>query len=175
MANSVLADSIMTALLEACIYRRDYTIRMTVRYFAYGSNMSSARLRKRVPNCVVVCVATLEKHALRFHKRSRDGSGKCNAFYTGLETDRVIGVLFEIPENEKSLLDSHEGLGNGYDEKAVALISTNGMSLRAVTYVASTEAIDDKLQPFDWYRAFVIEGAKEHGLPQDYIDTHITL
>lgn len=49
-------------------------------YFAYGSNMSSARLRARVPSCRPIGIAFLPGHELRFHKRSKDGSGKCDAF-----------------------------------------------------------------------------------------------
>jgi hypothetical protein len=49
-------------------------------YFAYGSNMSTARLRERMPSCKPLGTATLPGHALRFHKRSTDKSGKCNAF-----------------------------------------------------------------------------------------------
>jgi len=34
--------------------------------------------------------------------------------------------------------------------------------------VASTRR-DDHLKPYGWYRDLVIEGAREHELPQDYI------
>jgi hypothetical protein len=49
-------------------------------YFAYGSNMETARLRERMPSAKPLGVAKLSGHELRFHKRSKDGSGKCNAF-----------------------------------------------------------------------------------------------
>jgi hypothetical protein len=49
-------------------------------YFAYGSNMSTARLRQRMPSCKPLGTAVLSEHKLRFHKRSTDQSGKCNAF-----------------------------------------------------------------------------------------------
>ena len=51
-------------------------------YFAYGSNMLTARLRERMPSCKPLGIAKLPGHALRFHKRSKDQSGKCNAFAT---------------------------------------------------------------------------------------------
>ena len=63
--------------------------------FAYGSNMDSARLRKRVGDCTALGVATLPRHRLRFHKHSEDTTGKCNAHFTGEDGDTVIGVLFE--------------------------------------------------------------------------------
>ena len=64
-------------------------------YFAYGSNMSTARLRKRMPSCKPIGIATLPGHALRFHKRSTDKSGKCNAFASG-NNNRVIGVAVQL-------------------------------------------------------------------------------
>ncbi|MCP4895713.1 MAG: gamma-glutamylcyclotransferase, partial [bacterium] len=36
-------------------------------------------------------------------------------------------------------------------------------------YVVQTEFIDVRLKPFDWYKTLVLEGAKLHGLPGDYI------
>ena len=48
--------------------------------FAYGSNVCSGRLRERVPSAVPVRVARLLNHSLRFHKRSGDHSGKCDAW-----------------------------------------------------------------------------------------------
>jgi hypothetical protein len=44
-------------------------------YFAYGSNMSPARLKKRAPSSLAIGIAQLAKHALHFHKRSKDGVG----------------------------------------------------------------------------------------------------
>ena len=51
----------------------------TLLYFAYGSNLHPERLRERVPSAESLGVARLEAHVLRFHKRGRDGSGKCDA------------------------------------------------------------------------------------------------
>jgi hypothetical protein len=50
-----------------------------MQYFAYGSNMSLRRLRTRVPSAVKLGNATLFGHQLKFHKRSQDGSAKCDA------------------------------------------------------------------------------------------------
>ena len=46
-----------------------------MRYFAYGSNMSIARLSERAPSAEVIGVARLRSHVLRFHKVGTDGSG----------------------------------------------------------------------------------------------------
>jgi gamma-glutamylcyclotransferase len=28
-------------------------------------------------------------------------------------------------------------------------------------------------QPYSWYKRFVVEGARQHSLPQEYIDQHL--
>src|SRR4249920_812082 len=91
-----------------------------LRYFAYGSNMLTARLRERVPSATAIGIGRLEGHVLCWDKRSwRDGSGKCDAEYTGQRSDVVWGVVFEFELEEKPALDQAEGLGNGYMEKMV--------------------------------------------------------
>ena len=140
-----------------------------MRCFAYGSNMSSRRLLARTPSARFLGVAHLHGHRLKFHKYSRvDGSAKCDARYSGVPADRVIGVLFEIDASEKPMLDRAEGLGAGYEEAEVAVRRGNGEIVLAQVYVATDIVVD--LRPWDWYRAHVLAGALEHGLPDDYVD-----
>ena len=130
--------------------------------------MSVARLRDRVPSAEVVGSYSLKEHDLRFHKSSKDGSGKCDAYFTGAETDRVYGVLFKISVSEKRTLDRAEGLGYGYKEQEVSVYSENGQICKALTYLATN--IDEKLAPYTWYKQHVLVGAKEAFLPQWYIE-----
>jgi hypothetical protein len=134
--------------------------------FAYGSNMWSPRLRDRVSSARAVSIGQLQRHRLHWHKRSLDGSGKCDAAVSNDPSDSVWGVLFEIDEPEKGRLDRAEGLGNGYDEKEVQVLTDRGV-LNARMYFATTK--DDSLQPYDWYRDLVVAGAREHGLPSAYV------
>lgn len=141
----------------------------TMLYFSYGSNMSTPRLTDRVPSARAVTIAQLHKHKLKFHKKSNDGSGKCDAEYTNNAEDIVYGVVFQISASEKQELDSKEGLRNGYEEKNVSVIAQNGEVLDAVTYYATR--IDSSLKPYDWYKEHVTRGAHEHNLPPEYIAT----
>ncbi|TPJ72807.1 RES domain-containing protein [Mesorhizobium sp. B2-6-2] len=142
-------------------------------YFAYGSNMSSERLRFRVSSCRPLGVATLVGHALRFHKVSIDKSSKCNAYATGNADDVVVGVLYSIRRSQKTDLDTAEGLGKGYDDAMINVISLDSSVVEAVTYFATEDAIDEKLSPYTWYKDFVEEGAAEHHLPQSYVNKYI--
>jgi hypothetical protein len=64
-------------------------------------------------------VGALAGHRLRFHKIGQDGSGKCDADVTGNPEDRILGVVYGLSRDDKTILDRHEGLGGGYDEKVV--------------------------------------------------------
>lgn len=137
-------------------------------YFAYGSNMWTPRLRERMPSCEPIGIAVLLGHALRFHKLSKDKSGKCNAFATGDE-QCVMGVMFSFDPAERAALDKAEGVGNGYEHATVTVLNVLGRRRKVLTYIASPEAIDDSLKPYGWYKEFVLAGCVEHALPDDYV------
>ena len=145
-------------------------------YFAYGSNLHPHRLQLRVPSSQPVTPAVLPGHQLRFHKRGRDGSGKCNIWRTDNPADRVIGALYRMLAHEKPLLDSAEGLGRGYQVTTFQLrtLATAEQDcpaeLPGFCYVAQPDHIDDTLRPFSWYHELVVSGARYHRLPADYID-----
>lgn len=139
-----------------------------MKYFAYGSNMSLRRLQLRVPSARrLVTGCSLTGHQLRFHKRGRDGSAKCDAFQTGRAGDRVFGALFWLAPEEKRWLDLAEGLGVGYRQKRVEVCAANGMTHGAFTYVALQTA--PGLTPFQWYLEHVLIGARESRVPGDYL------
>ena len=139
----------------------------TYLYFAYGSNLSTERLRARVPSARARCRGMLPHHALRWHKIGRDGSGKCDIVPTSASSV-VWGVLFDVSRDEKPALDAAEGLGIGYFEKEVRIVTDDGECL-ALTYHANPARTDAALRPCDGYKACVVRGAREHGLPADYI------
>ena len=134
--------------------------------------MSIARLRGRTPSAAPLGSYALKEHDLRFHKSSEDGSGKCDAFYTGDRCDVVYGVLFEIYAGEKPALDTAEGLGHGYDQKNVTVLAVDGSSVESLTYIATKT--DVNLKPYSWYLNHVLVGAHEILLPENYIETRIS-
>ncbi len=136
-------------------------------YFAYGSNMLHARLARRVPSALPLGAARLHGHVLRFHKHGADGSGKCNAFLTGRQEDVIHGALYEL--DDKKLAKLHAAEGPGY-EFANVTVETAGGPVQAAIYRAHNAWLDDAMAPVTWYQAFVVAGAKENGLPADYIN-----
>ncbi len=140
-------------------------------YFAYGSNIARARILERISSAELVSRGYLLNHRLSFHKIGQDGSAKCDAFETGNMRDCVLGTLYRIDPAEKEQLDQVEGLGNGYDEKEVAIISDSGKRMTALTYYATN--IDTDLKPFHWYKGHVLIGAREHDFPEEYIEQYL--
>lgn len=137
-------------------------------YFAYGSNLLKARLQERTPSAFVLGTATLPGHRLAWHKRGQDGSAKCDVVgaYESDAQALVFGVLYRIDEEERSLLDEAEGLGNGYDAVQVT-VWRGDVAQTAMTYKATS--IDSSLHPYDWYKALVLAGALHHQFPAHYL------
>ena len=136
-------------------------------YFAYGSNMSTRRLGHRISSARKLGVAILAGHQLKFHKRSlKDDSAKCDIEQTGRADDRVYGVLFDIHEADREVLDGYEGLGQGYEIKTVD-VRMGDETCQAFAYYATL--IEDDLRPYHWYKQHVLVGARENDLPADYL------
>ena len=144
----------------------------TFRYFAFGSNMLTERLRVRCKDARPVGRAHVEGHRITFFKRSADESGKAMIEQTDDSNDVVHGVLFDIPRHELEVLDKHEGVGKGYWRKAgfEVIEQITKENVPAMTYMAEKSHIVAGLQPYDWYKALILAGAEQHGLPKSYIE-----
>jgi gamma-glutamylcyclotransferase len=138
----------------------------TLRYFAYGSNMLPARLLARVPSARFEAVVRLDGYVLSFCKTGGDGSGKCNLLKSVAGGAHAYGVIYRICANEKPVLDKIEG--PRYDVVDLDIV-IEVARVRAFAYLADEVHMDEQLRPYDWYKAFVLEGAKTHGLPADYV------
>lgn len=137
-------------------------------YLAYGSNLHPDRLRRRVPSSRPVATATLRGYRLEFHKRGRDGSGKCDAYYTGAAEDQVLGAVYRMAIAERWLLDRAEGLASGYHHR-FERVTVDGREQEVFFYVADGAYIDSSALPYNWYKALVVSGAQVHGFPQPYL------
>ena len=137
-------------------------IAMSVLYFAYGSNLKWRRMRQRIPSARREAIAFLDHHRLVCNKRGRDGSAKANLVRAA--GHRVWGVLYRIEQAQLALIDRFE---MGYERVAVEVRTTAGDTHRASTY--RSDRITRDPVPFDWYREMILEGAREHGLPEEYL------
>ena len=139
----------------------------TFTYFGYGSNMLTKKLKSRCPSAVKIDVCRTKEYTLKFHKVSSDDSGKGDMAKAESETDELYGVAFSIDKSEESNLDRAEGYGYGYKKKEIDVEGITKGPLRVWTYYATN--IDPELKPYHWYKRQTVEGARENGLPEDYI------
>ena len=139
-------------------------------YFAYGSNLHPMRLMERVPSAELVGVAEHSNHKLSFHKRSSDGSGKCNMLNSATESDLIYGAIYKIKSEHKNKLDNFESKGYGYTDNQI-LLKHNGKEHHCFTYLAQQSHIVDGLKPYHWYKQLVILGARFLEFPQEYISS----
>ena len=135
--------------------------------FAYGSNMLSSRILERCGHATELGMAELRGYELKWHKHSKDGSGKCDVVQIRDVAKVVYGVLYKIPVDEKPALDAAEGLGNGYEAKDVEVMFKGATRMASLYYATK---IHPSLKPYTWYKAFVVKGAEEHNLPGSYIE-----
>ena len=134
---------------------------MKMLYAAYGSNLHPARLRARVPSAKLLGTAAVAGLAVRFDKRGRDGSAKCNV----VERDGEVYVaVYEVHREHKRWLDRIEGLGVGYRCEVLDVIGYG----ECFTYAATEGHVDESLQPYSWYKELVLVGCDHHRFPRSY-------
>ena len=107
----------------------------------------------------------LQSYRLVFNKVSKDGSGKANIEQH--ELSHVWGVLYSISDADLRTLD--RGEGDGYRRISMPVRIKDAETVNAWIYVASGQKNDAALQPYTWYKRFLLEGAREHALPSGYI------
>jgi cation transport regulator ChaC len=160
--------------LSRCYYRyRGACLRgqpgQEIWYFAYGANMDDSTFRIRRGIQPLECrLGRVAGYRLRFNL---DGRPKGKSAPANLYLDRdaeVWGVLYRITRRDLMLLDATEGVpGRGYRHVEIEAQDRNGRVIPAVTYVAQGKEIDGK--PSLRYITLIREGARAHGLPENYI------
>lgn len=137
-----------------------------VLYFAYGHHMSSNVLRAHAAQATPVAIGYVHGHQLTFAwTADSETTGKCHAEPTQNQEDYVWGVVWEMPEVEKAVLDALEGLGRSCAEKEVVVITEAGETPARMYYATNPRA---KALPSSAYRQLVLAGAREHRLPDYY-------
>jgi len=136
-------------------------------YFAYGSNMSGPRLRARIGEVESLGAASIEGWRLVFNVASRDGSGKANLEPSA---DAIAwGVVWRIGSERWATLDGFEP---GYQRRLVSVRTLARGTIEAGVYLSyyASSATQGEIAPFDWYVDHLIDGAREHALPEAWLE-----
>ncbi|CAI2343921.1 unnamed protein product [Caenorhabditis sp. 36 PRJEB53466] len=132
-------------------------------YFAYGSNLLAERIRYRQKGAEYECNGKLDNFRLEFANYSRRWQG---ALATVIEEPgkEVWGCVWKMPMEYSDSLDEQEG---GYHRLMVPIQTPQGIIQCRTYQYSDLEA--DPMAPSPHYKLVIVEGAKEHKLPQEYI------
>jgi gamma-glutamylcyclotransferase (GGCT)/AIG2-like uncharacterized protein YtfP len=140
-------------------------------YFAYGSNIQAVEVDGR--HARILGVARLDDHRLAFTRRSvRTGTGVADVVPAPGES--VWGALYELDPDQAAALDAKEGLGWAYGRVSRRVRTEGGEHVDAFLYTV-LEKEPQEVPPSEAYLAGLLRGARDRGLPPDYVHTLETL
>ncbi len=136
-------------------------------YFAYGSNMASAQMAERCPGATALGAARLRGRRLAFDAWSERRGGMV-ADVPPAPDGEVWGVLWRVTDAHAAALDRFEGVARGqYRRASVRVERPGGGETDAFAYVIRAPAAEGPTTAA--YRALLVEGAREHGLPAAWV------
>jgi cation transport regulator ChaC len=146
------------------------------RYFAYGSVLSQRHLGEWAGEHGVDprlfakgTPAILRGYELAFDVESKFWGGRV-ANLRESEGGAVHGVLFELPPEAKEAVLRKEGVPTGLSQEIPVTIETAGNQLDANAFVARPERRAGPGVPSARLMTYLLEGARERGLPENWID-----
>jgi AIG2-like family len=129
-------------------------------YFAYGSNMNPAVMRRHAPGAEPIGVATLTNY--RFLIMTH-GHASVAPFQTGI----VYGVLWRITPRDYVTLAAWEKIAGGFYRAETLPVRRAGQLRLALVYLARSQK---EAAPQLGYMDVVIAAALEWQLPLPYIE-----
>jgi gamma-glutamylcyclotransferase (GGCT)/AIG2-like uncharacterized protein YtfP len=135
---------------------------MDLPYFAYGSNMNLEQMALRCPGARMV--GLVRKPGWRYLINQR-------GYVTALEDPdaETLGCLWELTEEHWAALDRYEGVAGGFYRRVdcEVLSIDSEEPVQSIAYRAANEIPGT---PTATYADVVIAGARQIGLPEDYLD-----
>ena len=132
-------------------------------YFAYGSNMSAARMKQRLGWEASRRAATLRDFELVFDQVGFNAPAWSPANIRSEQGGLVEGMVYEVEEKDLKILDGYEKY---YQRLEVKVMEVKGKNLDAVTYL-SKKSRGEK-PPTQEYLNFLLEG--KSFLSREYFD-----
>ena len=138
---------------------------MSELYLAYASNMDPKTFQRRCPGAKPLGRARLPGYRLAFSRYSRQRRGG-SADVVVEASSTVWGVLYEVDDVCLASMDRVEGVPIAYRRERVTVFDDAGKSHDVMTYVANKTG---GFLPSRSYMEVILRGAREYGLPEDYI------
>jgi gamma-glutamylcyclotransferase (GGCT)/AIG2-like uncharacterized protein YtfP len=130
-------------------------------YFAYGSNMSRAVMRRHCPAGKAIGTAALSGYRFII---TVDGYASIVPHPGGI----VQGVLWRLAPRDLAALNSYEGLDSGLYVRMTLPVTSASGRVAAMVYVARRQALG---RPRPGYLDLVVDAARDWALPPDYVSS----
>ncbi len=155
--------SLQARKLPSCLpsVQAHHSSSMKTFYFAYGSNMNQEQMAQRCPGSELGPLVRLT--GWRYFINGRG--------YAGVEespTDHALGCLWSLDDEHVVALDRYEGVkGNYYSKETLEVEQLeDGSKVSALVYLSVDREYGIPTAP---YQGIVVSGAREIGLPVDYL------
>ena len=135
-------------------------------YFAYGSNLSIDQMRDRCPGATAMGVARLADHRLAFTRWSPVWRGGV-ADAVPSSGDVVMGLLWQLTNQDLEALDAHEGHPVNYERSLHTVALTDREPHDAWVYEVVQRR--DFVAPAPAYLDVLLGSARVLGLPERYL------
>jgi len=137
-------------------------------YFAYASNLKKSTLEQRTGSKIQNFLqGRLLDYGFRFNVKNAEGSARANIIVS--ESEDVFGAIYEMENKYKEALLSTEP---GYRMINVTIETETG-NVPAFTFISDHD--DENIYPSKDYLKSITEGAKEHKLPQEYMEFIVSM
>jgi gamma-glutamylcyclotransferase (GGCT)/AIG2-like uncharacterized protein YtfP len=136
---------------------------MSVRYFAYGSNMHAGQMAERAPTATVVAAGRLDGYRLEFNVYSKRWEGGAANLEPEPEA-HVWGVVWEMDDKDLAALDTFSGHPTFYRREQVDVHTPSGVETCFTYRVAHQSGF---VRPTEPYMGVLRSAIEEQGLPEE--------
>ncbi|MBX7104580.1 MAG: gamma-glutamylcyclotransferase [Gemmataceae bacterium] len=143
-------------------------------YFAYGSNLWTDQKEERTGAIRTgedrPRIARLADYRFAFNKPSKKWKFVANIM--PCPGEEVIGIVYRCDQATMKKMDNWEP---GYERQSVQVSLDDGKVVEAITYVAAAKNVTNDGHPSPEYLQKIVTGARQHGLPEKYIERVVRL
>ena len=137
-------------------------------FFAYDSYLDADLLKKYCRNARPVTRARVLDHSLHFVRLQASQKGQLAGYIDMVDKpgDDVWGVLYRLEQDDLRFLDRYEQVPEKSRRDIIDIVTDNGSNISAYTLLVNRDSpLGRPREQFE----LAIQGAKNHGLPNDYV------
>lgn len=140
-------------------------------YFAYGSNLNLEQMKQKCSNPRVLSIARLDGYKIGFYGYSSTWDGAVETVIPDVQSE-VWGVLYQLDAGGWESLDNcqdarADGTGAYFHYPVEVMVDKQQIIQEATIY--KKDRLGQPQLPSTEYLSVIVQGAKEQGLPENYV------